>query len=87
MTFEEVIRAAIPNATADDCNYILWNRTGFPGFWRDKNIAREVFKAARRTARAALNHRRLCDFCDRVAMENEWLCSSCHRELKKYNDL
>lgn len=29
----DIIRDVFPKATDDECDYLLWNETGFPYFW------------------------------------------------------
>jgi len=38
MTYAEVVREYFPDASDEGVNFILWEWTGFPGFW---NIPRD----------------------------------------------
>ncbi len=43
MTSEQasaIVREFYPDASADDVGYLLWNETGWPCFWRDRDIAK-----------------------------------------------
>ena len=33
MTWLELVREYFPDATDEEADYILWEKTGFPGFW------------------------------------------------------
>lgn len=33
MTFGEIVKEYFPNASDDEIEYILWERTGYPEFW------------------------------------------------------
>jgi len=33
MTYAEVVREYFPDASDEVVDFILWERTGFPGFW------------------------------------------------------
>jgi len=33
MTWADVVREYFPGATADEVDFILWEKTGFPSFW------------------------------------------------------
>jgi hypothetical protein len=77
-TFAEVIRAAIPNADEDTCEYILWNRTPYP---MGRVTARTLYKAARGSWRADKNGIRLCDHCDKPAVNEQWECAGCRSAL------
>ena len=36
-TFGEVVREYFPEATNADIDYILWEKTGFPCFWKTED--------------------------------------------------
>jgi hypothetical protein len=74
MTFEEVIRAAIPGADEPTVDHILWGRTPFP---MGKITARSLYEAARRWDRACKSGRELCDFCDRPQVSGKFYCDRC----------
>lgn len=78
MTPADFIRAAIPTASDSLCDHIMWGRTPYP-FTRLG--ARDFYKAASRYHRAAMNGIRLCDFCDKPAVDG-WNCQSCLDGLK-----
>lgn len=78
MRIDQVIRAAIPDATADLCEHILWERTPYPFA---KLTARDIYRAASRFKRATTNGRRLCDWCDNLAVDG-YCCISCAAALK-----
>jgi len=79
-TYAEIIKAAIPTANEDMCEYILWNRTPYP---MAKVSARMLFKAASRTARAYRNGFRLCELCDNLADADGFECRSCRESLEE----
>lgn len=77
MTPADCIRAAIPSASDDLCDHIMWGRTPYPF----TNLgAREFYKAASRYQRASKNGVLLCELCDKPAV-NGWTCASCKLAL------
>lgn len=81
MRTEQIIKAAIPDATPELCGYIVWNRTPFP-FELD---ARMLYKAASTFRRASEKGRTLCDFCDNEA-NTGYCCNSCRQRLNPPSD-
>lgn len=78
MTFEEVIKAAVPDATPGFCEHVLWGRTPFP---MGQVTARSLWLAARRTYRAAQNNIYLCDLCDNRVRRGQFNCRKCQAVL------
>jgi len=74
MTPSEIIRAAIPSATDDLCDHILWGRTTFPA----STSAKTLYRAASRFSRAKDKGQILCDHCDNIALEKRFICLQCH---------
>lgn len=79
MTPADCIRAAIPDADDALCDHIVWGRTPFPF---TKLSARDFYKAASRFKRAEANGRRLCDWCDNLAVDG-WNCQACNDALSQ----
>lgn len=80
MQIQQVIRAAIPDATTEDCEWILWERTPYPcgGI-----TARSIYKAASQFIRAVRNHLQLCEHCHNKVPEGKFTCDKCQRALDK----
>ncbi len=78
-----VIRAAIPAASDDLCEFILWERTPFPVGRLD---AKSLFKAASRMKRAAANKVMLCDMCNNKVTPPESSCPRCKDVLQRISD-
>ena len=76
MTFEDIIKQAIPDADEQLCEHILWGRTCFPA---GQITAKSLYKAAARWRRAWINRIRLCDYCDQPALAGEFECQ-CHKQ-------
>lgn len=74
MTPDEIIHAAVPDASDDFCHHVLWGRTPFPC---GVITAQSLYKAATSLNRANANGIHLCDHCHNLAMENEWMCKQC----------
>lgn len=73
MTVQDIVRAGYPNATDEETEYVIWNRTSYPF----KGLtAKMVYKAASQTYRASKKGLQLCDFCDNIATECG-ICSKC----------
>ena len=69
-----IIRAAIPNCSDAQADYVLWSRTPFP---IGRVSARSLYKAASGLYRASKRGISLCDFCHKPAINND-LCADCH---------
>lgn len=80
MKISDVIMAGFPEASADTCEYILWNRTPFP---MGKITARDVYKAASRVRRATLHGIYLCDMCDNKCSKGVFCCDRCRCALER----
>ena len=87
-TFRDLARRVYPDASDEECDYLLWERTGFPAFWRTGNPTRDIahslrgFKAAQR--RAKRFGFTLCALCDRKAVfpkRRPTECRICRRAL------
>lgn len=78
MNGQAIIQAAIPGASADLCEHIIWGRTPFPC---GPITAKSLYQAARRFKRAADHGIQLCDFCDNIAAKGEWCCEKCNAAL------
>ncbi len=80
MLINDIIRAAIPDASEATCEYILWGRTPFPV---GKITAKSVYRAAARIRRCSERGIKLCDFCDNIAEKGRWACVRCNEVLNK----
>jgi len=80
MDIRTIIRAAIPDATDEVCEWILWERTPFPV---GAISARSVYRAAARVRRAAAGKKRLCELCDRLAEPGKWICHRCKDAISR----
>jgi len=78
MTFKQVVQAAIPGASEELADFIIWNRTPFP---MGEVTARSLYRAASAWRRANEHGINLCDFCHRIAMKDHWTCEQCDRAL------
>ena len=78
MTPQQIVSAAVPGASDEFCDYVLWERTPFPA---GVVTAQSIYKAASRSARAHKNNRRLCDFCDNEVIAGAYLCHGCRTAL------
>lgn len=81
-TYADVIRAAMPDASQDECEWVLWERTPYP---MGHVTARSLFKAASRFGRATASGIRLCELCNNRA-EDKWTCGACQRALAACRD-
>ncbi len=78
MLTSDVIRAAIPNASDELCEQILWERTPFPV---GSMNAKSLYRAASRWQRAIDHGLYLCLFCDNLREKGQWTCAKCDRVL------
>lgn len=83
MKIQDVIRAAIPGASDELCEFIVWERTPAPV---GAITARSLYKAADRFRRAEDNGIRLCEMCDRIARDGHYLCAECKRALLYWSE-
>ena len=47
MTYRELVREYFPDATDEQTEFILWEKTGYPGFWNigvDGNTPEECLR-------------------------------------------
>lgn len=77
-----IAREVFPDETEESLEYIIWNRTGWPVFWPAGfktvgDAVRSQLKTYRRALKRLRPGRRLCDFCDRVAVPGASLCRKC----------
>ena len=79
-TAQEIVCAAIPGASAELADAILWNRTPFPC---GPVSARDLFRAASAWRRAKANGIALCTLCDQVATPGHWDCGRCRAAVAK----
>jgi hypothetical protein len=75
----DVIRNAIPDATDELCEFVLWGRTPYPC---GRITARDLYKSAHRFHRASIAGIRLCECCDRIAVTGMWMCAICSKALE-----
>lgn len=80
MNAETIVRAAIPNAIPELCSHILWAMTCFPF---GKVTARDIYRSARRYARARANGIELCELCDRKAETGKMICTRCDEAMSR----
>lgn len=80
MSPADVIRAAMPDATDADCEFVLWERTPFPF---ERMTARKLYKAASGLVRAGKSGIVLCDLCSRKADFDRFTCKPCAVALKR----
>lgn len=74
----QIIRAAIPGASAELCEHVLWGRTPFPC---GTVYAKTLYRAAHGFIRATRQGKNLCDWCHRLASPDGYLCDGCREAL------
>jgi hypothetical protein len=83
----DVVREFFPDASDDDCGYLLWNHTGYPSFWGQggrKTVAGSIRYSLRRMKQALDNGKVLCFYCDRP-YKGERVDGTCPACTKKYS--
>lgn len=78
MTGDEIVRAAIPDASESLCSHILWGRTPFP---MGRVTARDLYRAASAFRRAKEHGFQLCDHCHNPAEPGKFECRRCRAAL------
>jgi hypothetical protein len=84
MKITQVIQAAIPGATMEQCDYILWERTPFPA---GDITARLLYRAASSFRRAIEHKIMLCSFCHNKVFGDESECFKCTEALSNLRSL
>ena len=77
-----IVRDIFPDATDEEVDGLLWNRTGYPCFWRDdpEKCIREDLSVYKATVDAGKTP---CDFCNKESTGKDWLCDSCRKSWDK----
>lgn len=83
MTVMSIVKAAIPNATPETADYILWARTPYPA---GAVTAKFLYQAARRFHRATQRGKSLCTWCDREVPKLGDDCERCAAVMKQNCD-
>lgn len=78
MTFLELAKAAMPGATDEEADYVLWNHTPFPF----ETSPRVLYKRVAGYRRACANGKRQCETCFRLAKGGDWNCERCAEILR-----
>jgi hypothetical protein len=85
MRIDEVVRKAIPNASDELVDFIVWNRTPYP---IGRVTAESLYKAADRFERARRKGIYLCTFCDnKVENIKQMTCKRCEESLKRTREI
>lgn len=74
MKIADVVKAAIPDASEADIDFVIWERTPFP---MTKMNARDIYRAASGWNRAMQKGNRLCGWCERQVSLDEHTCERC----------
>jgi len=77
----EIVRDYFPEADDGFAECVLWERTGWPAFW--SGDPEECLRRQLQEFKDAPPNCRLCDFCNKPAMENNILCESCDRSWEQ----
>ena len=73
MNGNRIIKAAIPDASDDLIDHIIWDRTAYPF---ERMTPRLLYRAASRWRRASEGGKQLCEMCDRIAV-TRFMCGPC----------
>lgn len=79
----EIVRQFFPEASDEEAERLLWERTGWPAFWPKRYPAEPTAHVLTRQVAAfygALwihSGRPLCDHCNRPATRDDGLCRRC----------
>lgn len=81
-----IVRMVFPDASDAECESLLWNRTGFPGFWRTGNPRRDILHSLRRYKRTLASGKPVCDLCNDAAVtprRDPRLCRWCDKAINR----
>lgn len=83
-TIAEVVKAAIPDATPEIIDWVLWERTPYPC---GKVSAKKIYKASSSFVRASVSGIKQCELCSKGRVFGEgFVCSRCKKQLARYRD-
>ena len=72
----ELVKQYFPDADDEYCEYILWNKTGFPSFFIGDPV--EHFGNQLERFRVALNiGMDVCESCGKITDNKDLICVSC----------
>ena len=76
-----VIREVFPEATMDESDYLLWNRTAYPFFGADVEHCLKQLREYKFTSENLKEGERVCDMCSNgiVKKEDGWTCDKCRK--------
>jgi len=92
MNAHAIIKEYFPDATSDECEFIAWEKTGYPCFWNipeDGNTPEECFRyQVNRVKLARDTGRQVCWFCGAIyigseCFKHEWLDKLLESEVKE----
>lgn len=77
INFLEIARQYFPNLPDGELNEILLCKTGYPSFFLNDDIEPELRKQLADYAEAKRQYpnKRLCDFCNALALDKRGLCA------------
>jgi len=78
------VRKFFPNADDKQVDYLLWNHTGWPCFWRT-GAERDIKHSLRHLRRTLDAGKKPCDLCNDAADSpyDERLCRWCSRAMAR----
>ena len=80
MNAVQIVRAAMPGASVEMCDFVIWERTPYPCA---AVTPKSLFKAAARWRRASAAGRWLCSFCDNeIDAQQKWTCDTCRKAVQ-----
>lgn len=80
MTGLELVRKYFPDATDEQCDYILWKKTGYPSFFvgdPEEYFGRQLEKY-RVAVKLGFD---VCAGCGRIKHDVDFTCGDCNREM------
>lgn len=81
VTALEIVRGAIPGASLEEADHVLWARTPYPC---GRITAQGLYRAASAWRRAAANGIKLCDWChNKAEPQSSCLCDGCREVLAR----
>lgn len=65
----------------DQINNILWEQTGYPGFWKTDDPLTEIREQVREFFEGDIYGWAPCERCGKLANKDKSLCEPCEREM------
>lgn len=78
----EIVHEFFPKMTRKEAWGLLWDRTGWPGFWY-RSPTQEIRASLRTLKRTLKAGGTPCEFCNKPSLKGDTVCRACNRALER----